>query len=120
MLALFATPVLMIVGIFLALFAGVYQAKLARRLKAYPEDYNRMLVGGKSYLYIESILSQGVPQAIQEQIKMVRYFKGKGYLGKFSEMQRMIYLGALTLHILRWGFSVFCIVVVVCLSGLQH
>lgn len=51
-----------------------------------------MLVGGKGYLYIESLMSQGMPQAIQEQMNLFRYFRGKGYIGKFSNRERNRYL----------------------------
>lgn len=117
---LFATPVLMVIGILLALFAGIYQAKLARRLRDYPEDYRRMLVGGKSYLYIESLLSQGVPQAIQEQIKLIRYFKENDYAGKFSERQRKIYLGTLySAYAILGLFLLSGLSTFICLSGLR-
>lgn len=57
----------MLAGIVLVIFAGVTQARIARRLKKFPEDYKRMLVGGKNYLYIESLLSQGMPQAYRSR-----------------------------------------------------
>lgn len=84
--------ILLLSAIVLVIFAAVTQAKTARNLKKFPEDYRRMLVGGKSYLYIESLLSQGMPQAIQEQMNLFRYFRGRGYIGKFSNWERNRYL----------------------------
>ena len=84
--------VFMLLGIVLLILAGVTQARIARKLKSFPDDYKRMLVGGKSYLYIEGLLSQGMPQAIQEQMKLLRYFRDGDYVGRFSDRERNLYL----------------------------
>ncbi len=114
-------PVMIIIIFPLMLFCALYQAKLAKSLKAYPEDYRNMLVGGKPYLYIESPLTAGVPQAIQEQIKFFRYFIQKKYLGKFSERQRNIYLRAWYALYIAVGLSLVAVLAgFICLSGLRH
>lgn len=116
MLSFLLSFILILIAFIVFFIATMNQARMARKLKMYPSDYRSILVGGKSYLYIESMLSHGMPQAIQEQINFFRYFRKGNYVGKFSEREKRVYLGlwygaysVASVFFISVIFGIFCI-----------